>query len=323
MSDKCFLDDVRPGSWKTAKMGKELQKFEAEYKKFAKTRGDCTSVKATQISIRIKAARSNAIEGFYAIADGVATAQSKGIFGTKIEDYFKEKEVLNAVKGVKKLQAGQLNEANDLLDLAQRAEIGMRMLEKLNKDISKDLKSRNKKSKSEPDIEKLQTKVNADIVDLGKVIKINGRIPPLYRTPGKEYKTQIDQIMKRAPKELKKEKEGTMLPRKLDMRIIKKYLNSSLVKYKNLATHCDSSIKTAGGGDKNSAVGHLDSAKKDYVTIKKTYDEFDGIRKNFKAVIEDSKDKKGINETIDKMQQINAASIKKMKQAADAVKNVP
>ncbi len=303
-------------------MGKELTKFEAEYKKFAKVRSDCTSVKATQISIRIKAAHSNLIEGFYATAEGVATAQSKGIFGTKIEDYLKEKEVLNALKGVKKLQADLLNEVNDLGDFAQIAKTGTQMLEKLNKSISKDLKSRSKKSDSKPDIEKIQNKVNADIVDLGKVIKIQRGIPSLYGTPDKEYKMQIDRIMKQSPKELKKGKDDTLLPRKLDTRIIRKYLNTSMARYKSLATHCDSSVKIAGGGDKNGALGHLDTAKKDFVVVEKTYDEYAGIRKNYKDLIADSKDKKIIIDTIDKMQQLNAAGIKKMKQAKVAIDRV-
>ena len=106
-------------------MADEIKKFEAAYKKCLASNKGCTLAVATRLVKKVKNCQSSASTGFFQLSDEVATAQSKGIVGKKIEDYAKEKNVLDVLKGIKSYQIDQFNAWNELEDLGNRVAAGV------------------------------------------------------------------------------------------------------------------------------------------------------------------------------------------------------
>jgi len=302
-------------------MADEIKKFEATYKKCrAKSKG-CTIEVATTLVKRIKNCSSAAGTGFFQLSDEVATAQSKGVVGKNIEDYAKEKNVLDVLKGVKSYQAEQLNAWNDLEDLGIRAVASMSGLTKLADEITKDLKKRKKDSKSKPAIEKLQKEIESNLKEITAITKKVKQIPPLHRDPAKEYISKIKSIMSAKPAELAKTKYNTMAPRKMDTRVLKKYVGQCNKAFKAVKEDADLAVTAAKGGNPKAMTANLKACKIELQKILDIEKEYSMIKKTFQSDIKDSKDKKEIEDSIAHFVKIKLASEKLVRNAVTEIKN--
>jgi hypothetical protein len=304
----------------SAKMADELKKFEATYKKCRASNKGCTLETATRLVKKIKNCQSSASTGFFQLSDEVATAQSKGVVGKKIEDYAKEKNVLSVLKGIKSYQAEQFSAWTDLEDLEQRVLKCGPCLTKLSGDITKDLKKRNKSSKSKPAIEKLQKQIDADLKEFKAISAKVKLIPPLYRDPAKIYINEIKKIVSAKPADLAKTKYNTMAPRKMDTRILKKYVNQCTKSFKAVKEDAGLAVNAAKEGNKKAMAANLKACKVELQKILDIEKEYSTIKKNFQTDINNSKDKKQIEGSIAHFVKIKVAAEKLVRNAVADIK---
>jgi len=303
-------------------MAEEIKKFEAAYKKCRANTKGCTLDNATKLVKLVKNCQSAAGTGFWQLKDEVSTAQSKGITGKKIEDYAKEKNVLDVLKGIKMYQADQLNNWNQLEDLEIRAIASQACLQKLAGDIAKDLKKRDKKSKSKPDIEKLEKQIAADLKEIKAISAKVKLIPPISRNPAKEYTDEIKKIMSAKPAELAKTKYNTMAPRKMDTRILKKYVGQCTKAFKAVKVNAGKALDEAKKGNKKEMTKYLNTCKSELQIVLDIEKEYSDIKKNFQADIDNSKDQKVIESSIANFVKIKVAAEKLIKNTVAEIRKL-
>jgi hypothetical protein len=303
-------------------MADEIKKFEAAYKKCRANSKDCTVANATKLVKKIKNCQSSASTGFFQLSDEVATVQGKGIVGKKIEDYAKEKDVLVVLKGIKSYQAEQFNAWNELEDLEKRAIGSDAALRKLAGDIAKDLKKRSKSSKSKPDIEKLEKQIETDLKEIKAISAKAKLIPPYHRNPSKEYADEIKKIINAKPAELAQSKYNTMAPRKMDTRILKKYINQCTQAFKATKKDAELAVTAAKEGNRKAMTASLKSCKTELQLILDIEKEYSDIKKKFQDDINVSKDNKAIEGAIANFKKIKVMAEKLVRNSVAEIKSV-
>lgn len=284
-------------------MAKELAKFEKTYAQLSKKAETYTQDGVSRKKKILKLQYGMTEEGCNNLADTIADAQSRGIVGTKLSDYLKDKEVQAAHKLLEKATDKQYEIVEELKQYEPDSEALIKEFQKLAADIDKDLKKRRDSSASKKDIEAMRAAIDKSIADLKKVPKrITQGLGPVHLDPVSKYNSEVKKILAKKPAELGKEARDRLAPEGLRDRNRIKQLNICMAEFKNVKSLCESALAKAEEGDVKGLKDDLKEAAKSKANIDKIAREYQELRKDFPDAIEKSKDKAKILKAIKSME---------------------
>lgn len=300
-------------------MAKEWVKFQADYKKL-KSNIDKYTVKAAEgIERRLRATKSNCDEGESHLTESLAKARKNGVTGDKLADFQKDKDFSAAKKLLDKSVVELVADLNELKAFCAGAQDTADKVAALNVAITKDLKSRKDKSQSKSDIEALQAQTAADHQVLTKAAGFINK--PTKATLGyvDNYKKTIDKIVATAPEEAERQMNATELPQLLVDRNIKSNFSKVVAAAKNVAAACNDAIDAAAENVK-AALPHLKVAQVEFAKIKTIHDQYQLVSKNYKAAINESKDKAKIEKMVTAIETSHDTAERELRGAATTIK---
>jgi len=301
-------------------MAKEWDKFQSTYKKIEPKLKIYTEANGAKKSAIFSNAYSNCSVGENNITDSMVTAREKGVTGTELKDFMKDKGFQEAMKlytlAVNEMDAAQKDygtfctEARGVAD-----EVAL-----LHAAIEKDLKGRKDKSESKKDIEGLRDQLAKDWKLLDAVAKRNTK----NTSPAKEkyvenYKKTIDELLKEAPEEQQRKKDEAELPQLLVDRNIKSNFSKAIAMVKRIDEHCAAALE-ASEEDLKAAAPHLKLAVGELSPLKKMNDLYEDVVKRFDADIQNSKDEAKIRKMIGAITKGFADSDRKIRGIATTIK---
>lgn len=302
-------------------MAKEWDKFSADYKKLKSQSAGLTKQAGAAEVKRMQVANSNVSEGEGNLKTSLTKARKGGVTGDSVGDFMKNKDFQEAMK--------LLNKAVDMLeegvkavnDFADKADAAADALAGLHADIGKDLKKRKDSSESKKDIQALEATTEADAKEFRSLARnTRERVVPAYRDYGKKFQATVAKIVKEAPDVVAKEVEGKEIPQKLVDRVLNTAFTKCAAGAKDVKTMCDTAMTKATRGDNAGALAELKKAvlrRKDITVIAEDYAK---IVKDFKDVVQGTKDAKKILDTVAKMAQFDTVSERAIRGLSTTIK---
>jgi hypothetical protein len=285
-------------------MSKELEKFEAEYKKKIKAKvKPIGSSEAQKLKKRISLATSGASTGEDYLTESMVPAFKAGITGTKLTDFMANKDFKDGYTAYKKAVEMLAEEMVAAIAMQKAASAVYDDAAKLDAAITKDLKKRKDKSNSKSDIEKLQKELRTVAADLKPAMEVYDKQPPFWKKYAAEFPKKVNAILKTPPAEALRQKDATELPQMLQDRNLKANTNKAAGLAKMINAKVSDAMKIAETDLKKSVVPLKEAATalKGFKTLNDQYAKIVGNSK-YKAMVDNSKDKASIMKSITAMQ---------------------
>lgn len=283
-------------------MGKELAKFEAEYKKIKTQYANINKSAGEGQSQRFRLANANVSEGEMNLRSSLVKARKAGVTGDSFNDFAKNKDFQEGMK-LLNMAANVLEQEIKLLDeFSAKAASAISALQGLSARIDKDLVKRKDSSESKKDIEALLATIGNDVKMLKPLSTLaKDKITPYARSYSKNFQATIAKILKEAPASAQKTVEDNELPHKLTDRVIKHALSRCIMAARDVKVACDEALKKAAAGDKAGAQAAIKKASEARKAITPVAAEYKKIASDYKQDLEISKDKKKVQEAIAQM----------------------
>lgn len=273
-------------------MAKELAKFETTYKQLSKKAASYSDGGITKQKKLLKLQYCITEEGCVALADAVADAQSRGIVSKSMAAYLKDKEVKSVHALVEKACDRQKGLAADLRQFVPDSEGLIKEFQLLTKGINKDLKKRGDKSKSKQDIEAMLGDIDNEVKQLKLVPRrIEDGLGPVHWRPYQKYDFEVKKMLAMKPAELSQESRTRLAPEGLRDRNRNKQRGICMTEFKNVSALCESAMNKAADSDVKGLKNDLKAAAKSRDIVIKIAKEYAGLQKDFKDLIDKSKDK--------------------------------
>lgn len=274
-------------------MSKEFQKFKAEYDKKIKPKLATHGKKETKKKAdRIGMAFSNMWEGEEVLKEGLVPAHEAGITGTNLSDYMKNKEFKSSYDAFKTSVEMFAKLMNDAIEHEKEALAVVAIANKLDADITKDLKKRKDKSQSKTDIEKLQNDVKAALKDLADAAKLHSGQNKMRQEYTGKFAKKVQAILKTPPGEALAQKNKTEMPQLLMDRKLNSNRNKIAKGYKTIKEKTDEALKIAET-DLAAATAPLKLAAAELKSIS-------GIAKSYEAALKNREVKNALEQSKDK-----------------------
>jgi len=302
-------------------MGKELAKFEAEYKKIKTQCAALTKSAGETQSQRLRLSNSNVTEGEANLRSSLVKARKAGVTGDSFSDFAKNKDFQEGMK-LLNLAVNAMEAEVKLLDaFSDSAAGGVAALEALAAKIDKDLVKRKDSSESKKDIEAMVGTIDADLKALRPLVGLaKAKILPYHRNYSKTFQATIAKILKEAPDAVQKQTEGNELPHKLTDRVLNTSLQRCLAAARDVKAACDQALDKAAAGDKAAAQAAIKKAGEARKVITPIAVEYKKIVTDYKQDVENSKDKKKVHDAIAKMAECDASAERAVRGLATTMK---
>jgi len=293
-------------------MAKEFEKFQAEHKKLLAALKKTTPEEAAKAHKRIGISLGNCWEGEDYLRESLAKMRKEGETSTKLGDLQKNKHFKDGLGTWNTAINMHQKEVDALMGLCGDAKGLQAKLDKLEADITKDLKKRSKSSESKKDIEALHETVQKQIADLKKAAAYEGKLNPAQKLYAKNFKRTLDKILKEDPDAQSKKLDATELPQLLVDRNLKKFKTQVEKLAKSVQTSCAAALDKSQT-DLKAAAPDLKAAAADVKKMHAIVAKYQQVRKKFPGAIKDSKDSKKIAaqlDTFDKLLEVSARRVK-------------
>ena len=279
-------------------MAKEWDKFQATYKKLEPKLKIFDETNADKKSQVFRLAYANCSAGENNISDSMVTAREKGVTGTELKDFLKDKGFQEAINlhnvAVRDMDTGQ----KDYKTFCTEARTFADEIAALHKDIEKDLKGRKDKSESKKDIEGLRDQLADDWKAVDTVAKrYASGMSPAKENYVANYQKTINALLKKAPEDQANQKDDTELPQLLVDRNIKANFGKAVGMVKRIDDHCATALEESGT-DVKLAAPHLKLAVGELGELKKIKDSYDEVVAKYDTDIKNSKDEAQIRKMI-------------------------
>lgn len=303
-------------------MAKQLNKFSISYDKIEAGLRDYNGDRLESHSQICRNAKGNAFQGEDHLVECMSVARKNGVTGAKLADFMKDRTFKEAY-GLWQKAAKEVG--TTLADFDAWAARGVKPkaeLEKMLKDIDKDLKSRSGRSESKSEIEALQKKVTARIKEIGKIIAAPAGLPPRHRNYLKEMDKTLARLLKNAPDEQDSQRDGTMIPQMLVDRNLQSAVRKAVAARKGVDDGCAQAEKLAGSGDAKGAQAALKEAAGRLAALNTLNDEYQKAHKfaTSRKMLAGTKDEKKVNDAVAAIAKMHDAATKRLKGALAKVK---
>jgi hypothetical protein len=290
-------------------MSKEFAKFDAEYKKISAQYKALMGTLGADASKRLQLANANVTEGKANLRDSLVTARKNGVTGSSFADFAKDKSFQEGMQLLNRAVNDLEARIKDIDDIGAKATTAVAAIDTLARNIDKDLASRKDTSESKKEIEKLQQTLVNDRKALAPLAKLGtDKVKPYQRNYSKDLQQTVAAIVKEAPQAQAQAKRDTEAPQKLQDRVLNTSMNKCIGLNKEVGNLCESAMKKAGAGDKSGMQADLKKALEQRKALTAIVTEYQSVIKDYKAVVDDSKDKSKILAAVAKMAELDAAA---------------
>jgi len=263
-------------------------KFHAKYKKYHAASNNCTVKEVKILSDRVKYFRHDGV-----IALGIIEEEVPGL---TFKEFSQDRKVAAAWKNVKWSYDRQLLAWTELVDLMKRADEYEKSLKKLEAEIEKELKQQGKGAKPDKDIEKLQQQIEDDLKEL-KIIAVKfKKVAPCDGDLEKEFAKEIKFVEQADPSATK---FGKTVEKHFEKGVLQRATDKCKKAMKKAEKEAELAKEAAKKGSAKEAEVNLKACSlkiKKILEYEKTYSK---IKTKFKKDINESDDKKKLEEAIE------------------------
>ena len=303
-------------------MSKELKKFEGEFKKIKpklKTHNKDTAARLKKLTYSIWLDCTSQGEEY--LAESMVPAFKAGVKGTNLADFMKVKEFKEAYNTLKTAANNLAIEVNKAAAMQKEALGLLAATNKLDADITKDLKKRKDKSKSKTDIENMQKEVKAAATEFTAAGKAHDNLLPGAKQYPGSFTKKVQKVLKTPPAKAQSMLDATVLPQLLQDRNLTSNRNKVKKALEIVNSKCDDAMKAAET-DLKSAGAPLKAAAAAFKALKEIHDQYVRAKNDnrVKKQINDSKDKASILKAIGFFEKAYVAAERKFRGTSTTIK---